>query len=242
MVIKQIKDLINVADIFKVKEKIILSRKKLPKHVALTTHFESEENVPIEDSYKKKLDNIINIIKTNVLLNIPMISFEVMNEQELEYKLIDPLVEFFKEIASSKVITKNQIKITVLGKWYDLPGRLVEEIKKTVEATKDFDKFFLNICINYDGQEEIVDAMRLIGMQVRVGKVDPTHIDKQLIKENLYTSQLLPPGLIIKTGEGNKLGGFLLWDSANANVYYSQISWLDFDKTEFFKALETFQK
>ncbi|MDP7324099.1 MAG: undecaprenyl diphosphate synthase family protein [Candidatus Woesearchaeota archaeon] len=240
MVIDKIKDWINLGELFNVKEKILISRKELPKHIAMTTAIvPNEENY--KDLYQKKLERVITIVRTAIAMNVPILTFDIMKETEMEYQIIDPLVLFFKELKNSEFIIQNQIKIAVLGKWYDLPGRLVEEIKGVINSTKDFDRHFVNLCINYDGQQEIVDALKLIGMQVMVGKVDPSTIDRETVKENLYSSQFLPPDLFIKTGSRQVLHGLLLWDSASATIYFTQKSWLDFDRTALFKEIEFYQ-
>ena len=148
----------------------------------------------------------------------------------------------FNELSESKLIHENKIKISILGKWYNLPGRVVDAIKKAINDTRDYDSFFVNFCINYDGQEEIVDAMKLIGMQIKAGRMDPELIDKDTIKESIYSSYFLPPDLMIKNGSRKETSGFLLWDSVNAKIYFTNKLWPDFDRTEFMDAIKDYQK
>jgi undecaprenyl diphosphate synthase len=153
----------------------------------------------------------------------------------------DCLTEFFNLLLGWSFIQENQIKVSILGKWYDLPMRVVEPIKKLIADTKDYDKYFLNLCINYDGREEIVDACKLIAKQVKLDKVAAENIDKALIKENIYASYFLPPDLMIKTGKKKTLNGFLLWDSTNAKVYFSEVLWPEFGKEDFIKSVVFYQ-
>lgn len=232
------------------KETINIDKNRVPKHVALSVEgcreFALKQNIPYEEINRQKFFNIRNIVRTCVKLGIPLFTFYIFpattkDESEL-IEVVDSLVGFFEEIHRWEFLTLNQIKVSVLGKWYDLPGRLVEPIKSVLEGTKDYDKFFLNLCINYDGQEEIVDAARLIARQVRAGKIDPESISKSDIKDNIYASYFLPPELIIKTGTSKKLDGFLLWDSVNARIYFSGKQWPDFSRLDFLKAIEFFQR
>ena len=96
--------------------------------------------------------------------------------------------------------------------------------------------------MNYDGQEGIVDALKLLVMQIKLVKIDPELIDKNSIKENLYSSYFLPPDLMIKNGNRKETSGFLLWDSVNTKIYFTNKLWPDFDKTEFMDAIKDFQK
>lgn len=232
------------------KEAVNIDKANLPHHVALSVEgcreYAKKQGIAPEYANKQKFLNIRNIAKSCVKLGIPLFTFYLLPSSAKDASevidVVDSLVEFFEELNKWDFIAENQIKVSVLGKWYSLPGRLVEPIKAVLESTKDYDRFFFNLCINYDGQEEIVDAAKLIARQVKAGKLDPESIGKSDIKDNIYTSYFLPPDLIIKTGTSKKLDGFLLWDSPSAKVYFSNKPWPDFGKMSLLKAIEFFQK
>lgn len=232
------------------KKKLVLNI-KVPKHIAITTDgiekWALKNNISYEDAYNRNFLIIKSTVKLQVKLKIPILSFYILDkniDMESEYYpyILDAIIEMFDDLAKSKFINENKIKIVVLGKWYHLPGRVVDSIKKTIQETKDYDNFFVNFCINYDGQEEIVDAFKLLGMQIKLGKVDPELIDKDSIKENLYTSYFLPPDLMIKNGSRKETSGFLLWDSVNTKIYFTNKLWPDFDKTELLDVIKDYQK
>ena len=179
---------------------------KLPRHIALTMNgvedWAKKNKAGLEDANKRSFLILKSTIKTQIRLRIPVLTFylmpEIMDKDSESYEqTLDSIIHFLTELPSSELINENKVKISVLGKWYDLPGRIVDVIKKTIDETKDYDGFFLNFCINYDGQQEIVDACKLIAMNVKAGKIDPEMISKEIIKENLYSSYFLPPDLII---------------------------------------------
>jgi len=223
----------------------------MPKHIGLTTDgiekWALKNNISYEDAYKRNFLIIKSTMKLQVRLKIPILSFYIMNQnvdKESEYypHLLDAIVNMFNNVSNNEFINENKIKISVLGKWYNLPGRVVDSIKNAINETKDYDGFFVNFCINYNGQEEIVDAFKLLGMQIKAGRMDPELIDKDLIKENLYSSYFLPPSLMIKNGNRRETSGFLLWDSVNTKIYFTNKLWPDFDKTEFLDAIKDYQK
>jgi len=223
----------------------------MPKHIGLTTDgiekWALKNNISYEDAYKRNFLIIKSTMKLQVRLKIPILSFYIMDQnvdKESEYypHLLDAIVNMFNNVSSNEFINENKIKISVLGKWYNLPGRVVDAIKKAIEETRDYDGFFVNFCINYNGQEEIVDAIKILGMQIKSGRMDPELIDKDLIKENLYSSYFLPPSLMIKNGNRRETSGFLLWDSVNTKIYFTNKLWPDFDKTEFLDAIKDYQK
>ncbi len=231
------------------KEKYAL-RIKVPRHIAMTTDgiekWALKNNISYEDAYKRSFLILKSTIKTQIRLKIPILSFFILDKNAAKdgaySHLLDAIANTLNDISKSDIVNKNKIKISVLGKWYNLPGKVVDVIKKVIAETKDYDGFFVNFCINYNGQEEIVDALKLLGMQIKVGKMDPDLINKQSIKENLYSSYFIPPDLMIRNGTEKSTSGFLLWDSVNTKIYFTNKLWPDFDKIEFMDAIKEFQK
>lgn len=230
------------------KEKKEGIKPKTPKHVAITTHgiikWAAENKISPEEAYKKSNLLINEAIETQIKNNIPILTIYLMRsdikEDESFSIIIDSMIALFKEISGSEIISKNMVKISVLGKWYDFPGRAVDIIKEAIDKTKEYDNFFVNFCINYDGQEEIVDACKLIARQIKADKIDVDSINKETIKENIYSSYFLPPDLIIKNGKKNLMPGLLLWDSVNSKIFFTGKLWPDFGKSDFAKALEIY--
>jgi undecaprenyl diphosphate synthase len=228
-----------------------LSRKKkanLPKHIALTYNNYAAKGVkiPLEQHFKNKLAKINDFMGIQSKYDIPiftifLLSSETKNNENFN-TIVDAVSAFFEELAHEKKIHHNKVKISVLGKWYNMPAKLVDSIKKLSEETKEYDKFFLNFCINYDGQDEIVDACRILGKKIKAEKMDPEAITKEMIKENLYSSYFMPPELLIVMDGAKHLSGFLLWDSVNAKVYFSDKNWSDFSANDLVKALAQFHK
>lgn len=222
---------------------------KLPRHIAIVTkgkHIYSEKHkTPIEEVYARSNVIILSTIASAVKLHIPIVTFYLLSTKsnELEHfsTVIDSLTEFSNDLANKELVHKNKIKVSVLGKWYSLPGKFVDSIKNLIEKTKEYDSYFVNFCINYEGQEEIVDAVKLISRQIKADKLDAEMINKDLIKENIYSSYFLPPDLIIINGS-KRTSDLLLWDSPNAKVYFTNKLWPDFDRTELMDAISEYQK
>ena len=144
------------------------------------------------------------------------------------------IADFFNKLSENHLIAENKIKISIFGKWYHLPGKAVESLKNIIESTKDNNSFFANFCINYDGQEEIVDACKLVAKQVESGRIAPDMITKDSIKENIYSSYFLPPDIILIYGE-RKSTGLLLWDSASSKIAFADKSLMEFEEEDIIK-------
>ncbi len=228
-------------------EVIELPQKKepLPKHVALDLEgvgkWAEENGVSIDEAYRQSFIRLFELIRKSVELNIPIITFYIMSPMMRRTLVEEPLIEqfsqFLEKAETIPFFAEHKIKVTILGKWYDLHQRVVDAIRKVGEETKDFDSFFVNFCINYDGQEEIVDACKLIARQVKMGRIDPDVIKKDLIKDNVYSSYFIPPDLIIRNGTRKVVSSLLLWDSPGAKLVFSEKLFPDLSVEEFERAV-----
>ena len=225
-------------------------KERMPKHIAMTVgglgRWSKKKGENLKEAHKRAFKKVEEVIRYQLCFDIPIITLYMINSRVNQAKdfteIMDALAEFFKELLQNKDIFRSKIKVSILGKWYDLPSRVVEPIKRVIDETKDYDSFFLNLCINYDGKEEIVDACRMIVRKALVEKTDVDSIDVAMVKDNIYSSYFLPPDLMIKTGTGKRLHGFLLWDSTHALVYFSGIVWIEFRERDFIKAIKYYQQ
>jgi|TARA_B100001971_G_C18156825_1_gene519038 undecaprenyl diphosphate synthase len=145
-----------------------------------------------------------------------------------------------KHILDSDDFIKNKTKFQVLGRTELLPKDEQELIKQAEEKTKDFDDCIFNVCLCYNGQDEIVDATKRL---IQEG-VKPEDITREKIKENLYTKDLPPPEMMIKTGMNpeKRISAFLLWDTAYTELFFSSILWPDFSPDELDKLIEEYNQ
>jgi undecaprenyl diphosphate synthase len=223
---------------------------KTPQHIAMTMEgistYARMHNEDFPSCYKRSFVMLKNLIEFQVKSSIPIITVQVIPEtmkRDTEHYpvLLDALEEFLTAIVKEEVLHKNKVKISVLGKWYDMPGKVIDPIKTVLDETKDYDQFFFNLCINYNGQEEIADACRLVARQVKAGKIDPNSITKDTIKESCYSSYFIPPNLFIKTGLSHSIPGLLLWDSSHAKIFFARKHWPELKIADLLKAIKEYQ-
>lgn len=140
-----------------------------------------------------------------------------------------------KWILDSDDFVKNKTKFQVLGRRELLPKDEQELIKEAEEKTKNFKDHTFNVCLCYNGQDEIVDAIK----KIIIKGIKPEEITRDLIKENLYTSDLPPPEMMIKTGMNpeKRISAFLLYDVAYTELFFSSILWPDFIPEELDKLI-----
>jgi len=134
------------------------------------------------------------------------------------------------------------IRFQVIGRVQELSPSLRKKIREVTQRTKINEDFFLNLAINYGGQEEIVDAVRRISVLIREEKLLPRAIDVELFKRYLYTPDLPYPDLLIRTGGEMRVSNFLLWQIAYTEFWFTSVFWPDFDEEHLEEALQDFAR
>lgn len=231
------------------KQKTLSRELKKPNHIALNLagnlRWSKNHKKTPEEGHSKGFEKIMDAVQWQVGKNIPIMSVYLMPETMKDTlhltPFLDSLVDFFKTLYDHEFIHKNKIKISVLGKWYDLPGRAVDPIKSALDATKDYDQFFLNFCINYNGQTEIVDACKLLIRKIQSGRLELEELDASHIKENIYASYFTPPDLFVVFLR-KSLQGHLLWDCSKSVIYFSDKLWPNATPSDLDKAVDYYNK
>jgi short-chain Z-isoprenyl diphosphate synthase len=149
-------------------------------------------------------------------------------------------------LIDSPQIHRQRVRVQAIGRLELLPDHTVAAICAAREATSDYDGLVLTIAIAYGGHEEIVDAVRaLLNEDAERGiclREAINHITPETIGENLYSTGIPDSDLIIRTSGEIRLSGFLLWQSANSEFYFSDVFWPAFRKIDFLRAVRAFQQ
>lgn len=128
----------------------------------------------------------------------------------------------------------NHIRIVHSGDASGLPREVRESIRTVIADTAAYDGITVNLAINYGGRDEIVRAVRKI---LRGGATD---ISEESFRSFLDSPDLPDPDLVIRTGGDMRLSNFLLWESAYAELYFSEKLWPDWTEDDLIKAVESY--
>ena len=158
--------------------------------------------------------------------------------------LMDILKRKLMEAAENEYIHKYEVRVKAIGRINTLPKDLQETIRYLEEATKTYNRHYLNLAIAYGGRAEIVDAARKIAEMVKRGELEPEDVDEAVFEKLLYTSHLpkQDPDLIIRTSGEERLSGFLLWQCAYSELCFLDVYWPDFRKIDLLRAIRTYQR
>ena len=119
-------------------------------------------------------------------------------KEELE-ALMDLFEESFRSAREDPRVHKNKVRVRALGHRELLPDRVVEAIEYAESRTKDYKDYNYSLAVAYGGRQEIVRSMKKIGEKIKSGEIDSSQINADLISDNLYTSGLPDPDLILRT-------------------------------------------
>jgi len=125
------------------------------------------------------------------------------------------------------------VRIVVSGRGEDLSARMRDRIEEAVKLTASNTNGVLNVCLNYGGRAEIVDAVK----KLVADGLEPSKVDEAAIASRLYVPDLPDPDLIIRTAGERRMSNFLLWQSAYSEMLVTETLWPDFGEEDLKAAL-----
>ncbi|MDT0202240.1 isoprenyl transferase [Nocardioides sp. AE5] len=169
-----------------------------------------------------------------------LLSTDNLNRPPDELAALLPIIE--EAVAS--LADQKRWRLHPVGALDLLPQETAERLKQAAEETREVDGILVNIAVGYGGRQEIADAVRSLLAQAAA---DGTPLEElaasvsvDLIGEHLYTKGQPDPDLVIRTSGEQRLGGFLLWQSAKSEFYFCEALWPDFRKVDFLRAIRAY--
>ena len=216
---------------------------KIPNHVAIIVdgngRWAKERNLPRSKGHDAGFKRLKEITSYAFDKGVKIVSIYVFSTENFKRSaeevnhLMDLFVTGFKK---DKFYQKENIKVVFSGREEPLRKDVIEATKTITEETKNNTKGILNICLNYGGRSEIIDATKKIVSDVINNKLDINSLDEE--KYGSYLYQELPDvDLMIRTSGEERLSNFLLWQNSYAEFYFPKTYFPDFTKEESDKAL-----
>jgi len=220
---------------------------QLPRHVVIipdgNRRFATERGLEPWEGHEAGAQNTEKLIREARRLGIRVISFWGSSLENLakrpvaESKALLRIYEtYFKKLLASEDIHKDEARIRFIGHWEEqFPASLKKVMYECVDATKNYSKYFLNFFLAYSGDDDMRQAIQMIadGLLPTGGTVPD-----EMIKEHLMTRELPPVDLLIRTGgEPHLSAGFMMWDIADSQLYFSDKHYPDFDETALREAI-----
>ena len=217
-------------------------RLKIPNHVAIILdgngRWAKEKGKKRTEGHKegyKNLKSISRYIHNKGTKVLSVFAFSTENfkrpKEEVDF-LMDLFVDGFNKDAG--YFKKENIKVVFSGKKDNLRKDVLDAMEKITETTKDNTLGTLNICLNYGGRAEIVDAVNKV---VSVGKT----ITEETFSKYLY-NDLPDIDLMIRTSGEIRISNFMLWQLSYAELYFPNCYFPDFNEQEYDKAILEYTK
>lgn len=160
------------------------------------------------------------------------------DKEEVDY-LMDLFLKAFKE--NFEAVKKKGVKVVFSGVKDKLSDKVINAMKDMMEETKDNQNGIFNICLNYGGQDEIVEATKKISEDVKTGTLEISDINSDMFNKYLF-NDLPSIDLLIRTSGEYRISNFMLWQMAYAELYFTDVLWPDFDEKEMENAINAFNK
>ena len=186
------------------------------------------------DIYEGCLENHIQV------MSLYAFSTENWNRPKDEIDHLFNYLEIFfkKEI---KRFMRDGSRVMVSGDLSRIPEKTRNVIYDSMERTKDNKNFVFNICLNYGGKSEIVRATKLIAEDIKKGVISIDDVNEKTFENYLYTKDLPPVDLLIRTSGEMRTSNFLLWQLAYAEFIFTKTCWPDFNKKELNECINEFK-
>ncbi len=225
----------------------------LPKHVAVIMdgngRWAKKRGLPRTDGHIEGAKTFRRIGEYAGNIGVRHITFyafstENWSRPEAEIKGIMHLFYDYLEEAFDRLDENREkgIRLRFLGDRSRIDRELAGMMDRIEAVTADCSKVNLNIALNYGGQQEILSAVRSIAADVQNGTLLPEDISLQSIENRLFTAGQPPVDLMIRPSGEQRISNFLLWQSAYAEFWYSDVLWPDFTERDFDEALAAFEK
>lgn len=153
---------------------------------------------------------------------------------------VSKLMALFVEALRREVaeLHQNNVRLRFIGAREQLDAKLIDKIASAEQLTADNGGLNLQVAVAYGGRWDIVQAARKLAQQVETGEVAAGEIDESRFAAGLQLTDMPDPDLLIRTGGERRISNFLLWNLAYAELWFSDVLWPDFDKSEFDAAIE----
>jgi undecaprenyl diphosphate synthase len=226
-----------------------INPKHMPKHVAIIMdgngRWAQNNSLPrIEGHWAgvKVVDRIVALSRKLKLEALTLYSFsdENWNRPSAEISTLMKILDFYLKKEVKRMKDEN-IRFNTIGHVEDLPGAIQKLIRQSIEDTSNNTGMILTLALSYGGRQDIIDAVKNIAEQVRLGQIQPEEIDLPLFESFLSTHPIPDPDLVIRTSGEKRISNFLLYQSAYTELHFNNVLWPDFSDDDFLNAIIDFQ-
>jgi len=215
---------------------------KVPVHVGIIMdgngRWAKSRGLPRTEGHREGLKTAKRIVRAAEDFGIKYLSFYVFSTENWKRTTdeVGFLMGLIKQHLSAELdfYRSNRVRVLHSGDTAGLPSDIVSEIRRVVADTASFDSITVNLAINYGGRDEIVRAARRLAASGRAPS-------EESFRDSMDHPELPDPDLIIRTSDEMRFSNFLIWESAYAELWFSEKLWPDFEAEDLAEAVEAYK-
>lgn len=226
-----------------------INKEQLPKHVAIIMdgngRWAKSKGEERTFGHKNAISAVRNAINACNEIGIPYLTLYTFSSENWNRpeKEVNALMNLLSEtlLQEAEEIFSKGLRMHVIGDMDRLPKITREHLQNVIDLTKDNSKGNLVLALSYGSQKEIINAVKQISHKVKNNEINVDNINETTIEQHLYTKDMPPVDLLIRTSGEVRISNFLLWQVAYAEMQFLDILWPDFTKEIFFECIYNFQ-
>lgn len=219
-----------------------------PRHVAIIMdgngRWAQQRGLPRVEGHRRGVSTVRMVCEVATELGLDAITLYCLSSEnwkrpQAEIDFLMSLLEQYL-IEERDLIVEQKLVLRVIGRRDRLPAGVLCEMDKTIEMSAANGGTQLVLAIDYGGRDELTHAIRNIATDVASGAIQVSDVTESLVSQHLYTSGLMDPDLLIRTGGEMRISNFLLWQISYAEIYVTERAWPEFSRADFLVAINDF--
>jgi len=231
-------------------QKPVIPKGGLPRHIAIIMdgngRWAKQRGYPRVMGHREGIKSVREVVEVCGELGVEVLTLYTFSTENWRRprEEVSALMKLLLKTIQKEIhdLIRNNVRLTVIGNLEHLPQDARKSMEAAIQKTEANTGLNLNLALSYGSREELVRAVKSIAMQVKHGGLDPETVSSQTIQDNLYTSQIPDPDLLIRTSGEFRISNFLLWQLAYTEIYVTDVLWPDFRKADLIKAIENYRQ
>lgn len=201
-----------------------------------------QNGLTIAQGHRKGYQNLKTISRAAIKYGVRYVSAYVFSTENWsrDKQEVHDIMRILQWVLKHEVkqFQKDNIRLRVIGSKAKLGAALLTAIHDAEKLTENNTRATLLLCLDYGGQQEIVDATKKIAEK----GIKPEDITAEMIEQNLYAPDVPPIDLIIRTSGEQRLSNFMTWESTYSELMFSKKNWPEFSESDLIEAIEKYGK
>ena len=225
-----------------------LNSKQIPNHVAVVMdgngRWAKERGMPRTAGHEAGEASLLDMVHGAIEIGVKELSAYAFSTENWRRspEEVKFLMGFNREVIRRRRDEMNElgVKIRWVGREQKLWSSVLNELLEAEELTKSNKVLTLNMCVNYGGRAEIVDAVTEIAKAIKSKKIKAESITEKNFNKYLYSPQMSDVDLFLRSSGEQRTSNFLMWQSAYAEMVFLDVLWPDADRRTLWKAIEIY--